>query len=87
MEEHATGEHTGVGLPWKDREEVNKLKAKYKENLDRLEFLENNARGNNIRLLNVLEGKEGEDIKTLVVEVLIQSGAWDGPEDMLVKDI
>ncbi|KAJ1201287.1 hypothetical protein NDU88_005100 [Pleurodeles waltl] len=49
------------------RQEVDKLKAKYKESLDSLKSLENKVRRNNIRLLNNLEGKEGEDIKTLVV--------------------
>ncbi|KAJ1144583.1 hypothetical protein NDU88_010881 [Pleurodeles waltl] len=71
----------------RDRQEADKLKVKYKVRLDRLESLENNVRRNNIRLTNVLKGKEGEDIKTLVVELLIQSGAWQGLEDMLLKDI
>ncbi|KAJ1171084.1 hypothetical protein NDU88_002955 [Pleurodeles waltl] len=71
----------------RDRQEVDKVKAKYNERLDRFQSLENNARKNNIRLMNVLEGKEGEDIKALVVKLLIQSGTWAGPEDMLVKDI
>ncbi|KAJ1161366.1 hypothetical protein NDU88_001853 [Pleurodeles waltl] len=65
----------------RERQEVDRLKAKYKESLDKFESLENNTRRNIIRLMNVLEEKEEEDIKVLAVELLIHSGAWEGSED------
>ncbi|KAJ1156231.1 hypothetical protein NDU88_008955 [Pleurodeles waltl] len=73
-------------LSVKSSREIDELKGKNKQGFERLESLENNARSNNIKLMNILEGKEGEDIKAFVID-LIRSGAWEGVEAVLSSDI
>ncbi|KAJ1157124.1 hypothetical protein NDU88_009839 [Pleurodeles waltl] len=69
------------------RQDTDKPKVKNKESLDKLESLEDNARRNNIRLMNVPEGMEGKNIKALEVDLLVQSGVWEDQETVLVSDI
>ncbi|KAJ1213275.1 hypothetical protein NDU88_000913 [Pleurodeles waltl] len=71
----------------KHTREIDELKAKSKQGTERLESMENNARRNNIKLMNVPEASEGEDIKAFVVDILKQSGEWEGPEEVLSRDI
>ncbi|KAJ1209740.1 hypothetical protein NDU88_005113 [Pleurodeles waltl] len=71
----------------KNSRDIVDLKAKNKYDAEKLESLENSARRNNIKLMNVPEGKEGNDIKTWVVDLLMQSGVWDGTESILKDDI
>ncbi|KAJ1116310.1 hypothetical protein NDU88_004525 [Pleurodeles waltl] len=71
----------------KHTSEIEVLKTMGNHKAERLEVLENNARRNNIKIMNVLEGAEGDNIKMLVVDLLKQSGVWEGPEDVLIQDI
>ncbi|KAJ1204096.1 hypothetical protein NDU88_007877 [Pleurodeles waltl] len=62
----------------KSSREIDELKAKNKQGAERLESLESNTRRNNIKLMNVTEGREGEYIKAFVVDLLKQSGRGKG---------
>ncbi|KAJ1207104.1 hypothetical protein NDU88_002496 [Pleurodeles waltl] len=63
----------------KSRQDIDELNGKNKEGFEKLESLEK-ARRNNIKLMSVLEGMEGDNIKAFVVDLLIQSGAREGTE-------
>ncbi|KAJ1201886.1 hypothetical protein NDU88_005690 [Pleurodeles waltl] len=71
----------------KHTREIDELKAKSNQGSERVEALENNARRNNIKLINVPKGSEGEDIKAFVVDLLKQSGAWEGHKEVLSRDM
>ncbi|KAJ1203713.1 hypothetical protein NDU88_007494 [Pleurodeles waltl] len=71
----------------KHTKDIDVLKITGKQNTERLEALENNARRNNIKIMNVPEGVEGDNIKMFVVGLLSQGGVWEGPEDFLSQDI
>ncbi|KAJ1150283.1 hypothetical protein NDU88_003078 [Pleurodeles waltl] len=50
--------------------EIQELKRRGKAMADKLERLDNNARRNDIRILNIPEGTEGKDLKLFVIKVL-----------------
>ncbi|KAJ1188117.1 hypothetical protein NDU88_004882 [Pleurodeles waltl] len=50
--------------------EIQDLEWKGKDLQEKLERLENNARRNNIRIFNVPEGAEGNDLKFFMVKLL-----------------
>lgn len=50
-------------------------------------MLENNSRRNNLRLLNVPEGSEGEDIKSFIATLIKESVQIDESVEDLKKDI
>ncbi|KAJ1105056.1 hypothetical protein NDU88_002464 [Pleurodeles waltl] len=63
------------------------LRVMGNQNAERLEVLENSTRRNNIKIMNVQEGVEGDNIEVSVVGHLCQCGVWEGSEDMLSQDI
>ncbi|KAJ1083090.1 hypothetical protein NDU88_003250 [Pleurodeles waltl] len=47
----------------KNKEEIQQLKGTERDQQEKLEYLENNSRRNNLRILNVPEEVEGSDLK------------------------
>ncbi|KAJ1151304.1 hypothetical protein NDU88_004087 [Pleurodeles waltl] len=66
---------------------IEALRITGNQNAEHLEVLENNARRSNIKIMNVPEGVEGDNIKMFVVGLLSQCGVWEGSEDLLSQDI
>ncbi|KAJ1204503.1 hypothetical protein NDU88_008280 [Pleurodeles waltl] len=83
----ATGGKADRGSTKRSGSMEGRISAQLPHNAEHLEVLENNARRNNIKIMNVPEGVEGDNIKMFVVGRLSQCGMWEGSEDLLSQDI
>ncbi|KAJ1099396.1 hypothetical protein NDU88_004497 [Pleurodeles waltl] len=71
----------------KNKEKIQSLKAGEENVITKLESLENNQRRNNLRFLRVPEGMEGDDLKGLVVHLIIQGVQIKDAEVDIARDI
>ncbi|KAJ1106324.1 hypothetical protein NDU88_003725 [Pleurodeles waltl] len=65
----------------KHTSEIEVLKTIGSKKAERLEVLENNARRKNIKIMNVPEGAEGDNTKSLVVDLLKQKWGVGGARE------
>ncbi|KAJ1116493.1 hypothetical protein NDU88_004703 [Pleurodeles waltl] len=71
----------------KNKEEIQQLKGMGRDLQEKLEYLENNSRRNNLRILNVPEGVEGSDLKRYIVSLIKKVIPLDETEDQIFNDI
>ncbi|KAJ1089882.1 hypothetical protein NDU88_003025 [Pleurodeles waltl] len=71
----------------RNKEEIQQLKGTERDLQEKLEYLENNSRRNNLRILNVPEGVEGSDLKRYVVSLIKKVNPLDETEDQNFNDI
>ncbi|KAJ1106047.1 hypothetical protein NDU88_003450 [Pleurodeles waltl] len=71
----------------KNKEEIQQLKGTQQELHEKLEYLENNSRRNNLRILNVPEGVEGSDLKKYIASLIKKVITLDETEVQIINDI
>ncbi|KAJ1082491.1 hypothetical protein NDU88_002656 [Pleurodeles waltl] len=71
----------------KNKEEIQQLKGTERDLQEKLEYLENNSRRNNLRILNVPEGVEGSDLKKCIVSLIKKVIPLDETEAQVINDI
>ncbi|KAJ1217083.1 hypothetical protein NDU88_004678 [Pleurodeles waltl] len=71
----------------RNKEEIQQLKGTEQDLQEKLEYLENNSRRNNLRILNVLEGVEGSYLKRYIVSLIKKVIPLDETEDQIFNDI
>ncbi|KAJ1201299.1 hypothetical protein NDU88_005112 [Pleurodeles waltl] len=71
----------------RNKEEIQQLKGTERYLQEKLEYLENNSRRNNLRILNVPQGVEGSDLKRYIVSLIKKVIPLDETEDQIFNDI
>ncbi|KAJ1184849.1 hypothetical protein NDU88_001646 [Pleurodeles waltl] len=71
----------------RNKEEIQQLKGTERDLQDKFEYLENNSRRNNLRILNVPEGVEGLDLKLYLVSLIKKVIPLEETEDQIFNDI
>ncbi|KAJ1156162.1 hypothetical protein NDU88_008886 [Pleurodeles waltl] len=71
----------------RNKEESQQLKGTEWDLQEKLKYLENNSRRNNLRILNVLEEVEGSDLKRYLVSLIKKVIPLDETEDQIFNDI
>ncbi|KAJ1161172.1 hypothetical protein NDU88_001659 [Pleurodeles waltl] len=71
----------------KNKEEIQQQKGTERDLQEKLEYLENNSRRNNLRILNVPEGVQGLDLKKYIVSLIKKVIPLDETEAQIINDI